>query len=79
MNDSMAKLMEAGYNIFLECKGKGRVYEMTFEGTLSKAVPDKPTIEELVEGVYTLAHAVGNSVEDVCDQLLEQVSTRKQV
>jgi hypothetical protein len=62
------EIMEMGWNVFLECKGRGREYEMTFEATASKVYQEGMTLEESMKSFYPV-HAVGNTIEEIVEKL----------
>lgn len=74
--DKLYQLMERGWNIGIECKGKGRNYEMTFEATASKVVTDDMTKEEIVDCMYNHIHTVGDTLEEILDNLTVSISKR---
>lgn len=62
--EHIKSLMEKGWNIHIECKGKGRTYEMTYEASGMNNT-----------GAYTRQiHAVGDSIAEVEAVLVKQVS-----
>ncbi|QST02491.1 hypothetical protein IMZ31_23870 (plasmid) [Pontibacillus sp. ALD_SL1] len=61
--DEIEKLMAEGWNIVIECKGKGRVYEMTYEATMKKVGGDP------IEQFYTKHHAFGSSLDEIARNL----------
>lgn len=62
------ELMEQGWNIFIECKGLGREYEMTFEATAHRVVTVEMTNEDKVKAFYPI-HAVGKDFTELIDVL----------
>ena len=52
------KMLE-GWNIYIECKGKGRCYEMTYEATAHKVDAS------LEEKFYTVNHGIGDTLEEL--------------
>lgn len=69
--------MERGWNIGIECKGKGRTYEMTFEATANKVVTDDMTKEEMVECMYNHIHTVGDTLEEIVDSLTQAINRKE--
>ena len=56
-------LREDGWNIFIECKSKGRTFEMTYEATMYN-------INDGVDGNTCLpCHAVGSSLDELAENL----------
>ncbi|PLS18968.1 hypothetical protein CVD28_00780 [Bacillus sp. M6-12] len=79
-SESLKKLMEMGYNVGIECKGKGRVYEMSFEATATRIQQEDEEYKDYVlSTIYNHFHAVGDTVEEVSAGLLEQVIKAKSV
>lgn len=75
--EQLTQLMARGWNIGIECKGKGRTYEMTYEATANKVSTDEMTKEELIDSMYNFVHAVGDTLEEVVDRLREQIDDRE--
>lgn len=75
--DKLYQLMERGWNIGIECKGKGRTYEMTFEATANKVVTDDMTKEEMVECMYNHIHTVGDTLEEIVDSLTQAINRKE--
>lgn len=71
--DKLYQLMEQGWNIHIECKGKGRNYEMTFEATANKVIREDMTSAEKISCLYTSAHAVGDNLKELLDNLEEKL------
>lgn len=68
MNELM-KMMERGWNIQLECKGKGREFEMTFEAGASKVF----SVGKEKDFPYPMnLYATGNSIEELMTELVRQ-------
>lgn len=65
--------MKDGFNIGIECKGKGREYEMTFEGTASNL--NTPFDEKLFESMDY--HGIGNSVEELLNNMFNKKGINK--
>lgn len=63
------QLMLEGWNIHIECKGKGRTYEMTYEATMTKVDGD------FLENFYTNHHAVGNTLDELAHNLRKTIQT----
>lgn len=55
--------MEQGYNLNIECKGKGRTYEMTFEGLADEV--GKTCLDNLTD--LAKYHGVGDTIEELLD------------
>jgi hypothetical protein len=51
--------MSEGWNIFIECKGKGRGYELTYEGKVYKVSWN------LEDKIYGFKFGVGNTIEEL--------------
>ena len=67
------QLMELGWNIQIECKGKGREYEMTFEATANRILSDEMTAKEKAYCLFSSAHAVGNNLDELLANLEKQM------
>lgn len=65
--------MKDGFNIGIECKGKGREYEMTFEGTASNL--NTPFNEKVLESLNY--HGVGNSIEELLNSMFNKNDINK--
>lgn len=65
--------MKDGFNIGIECKGKGREYEMTFEGTASNL--NTPFNEKVLESFNY--HGVGNSIEELLNSMFNKNDINK--
>lgn len=61
------KLMSEGWNIHIECKGKGRSYEMTYEAVMKRVDGD------LIENFYDKHHAVGDSLDKLAQNLRKTI------
>ena len=61
------KLMSEGWNINIECKGRGRTYEMTYEATMTKVGGD------VISNFYTNHHAVGDSLDELARNLRKTI------
>lgn len=61
--------MSEGWNISIECKGKGRTYEMSYEGYAYKV--DADLRERPVQ--YMLTHAVGNTLYELLEKMFSKV------
>jgi hypothetical protein len=61
------KMIE-GFNINIECKGKGRVYEYTYEGSAYHV--DLPLEDRLYE--FAKFHGVGNTIEELLISMFEE-------
>jgi len=55
--------MEEGFNLNIECKGKGRSYELTFEGSAYEV--GKPITDTLTD--FAKYHGVGDTIEELLD------------
>lgn len=74
--DKLHGLMEQGWNLHIECKGRGRDFGMTFEASAQKTPLADMTDEEKVACFYVQAHAVGNTLDELLDKLKSQLSRR---
>ena len=66
--DLLKQKMGEGWNISIECKGKGRVYEMSYEGNAYKVgsdFKDRPA-------QYFYYHGVGNTIEDLLNNMFNK-------
>lgn len=61
-------LMSRGWNINIECKGRGRQYEFTYEAT---AVPVGKTI---LDSDFVTLHTVGDSLDELIDNLQREMN-----
>ena len=73
MIEKLELLMQRGWNIGIECKGKGRTYEMTYEASASKVIGEDATNLEILKNVHNLAHSVGNTLDELIDALTLQI------
>jgi len=73
IEDKIKHLMERGWNLNIECKGKGRVYEMTYEVTAYKVPSKDSTMEEKIKSFYP-KYAIGNNLENVIDDLAKEIN-----
>lgn len=69
----LKKKMSQGFDIGIECKGKGREYEMTFEGTASSV--NTPPGDRFFESV--LYHGVGNTIEELLNNMFDKNTGKK--
>lgn len=67
--EQLEELMREGWNINIECKAKGRVYEMTYEAHGGWVVSEDASTDEHVEAFYKQIHAVGDTFEEVVANL----------
>ncbi|MFS0657423.1 hypothetical protein AB1L07_02195 [Niallia alba] len=74
--DHLYKIMESGWNIQLECKGKGREYEMSFEASAYKVVTSDMSEDDKIMAFYPI-HAVGDTLEEITDSLLKQIKLKE--
>lgn len=65
--DKIEELMNAGWDVFIECKGAGRAYEMTYEATM-KRVDSRPE-----EVLFSVRHAVGDTIEELAENLKKEI------
>lgn len=73
---SLQRIMELGYDVGFECKGKGREYEMTFEASARRIQrQDEDYREYLVSTFATTFHAVGDTIEETANLLLNQIES----
>ncbi|MEK3955651.1 MULTISPECIES: hypothetical protein [unclassified Psychrobacillus] len=66
--EKLQQLMEAGWNIHIECKGKGRSYEMSFEATATKVFVEMQDLEKSPYAYldrFQPIHAVGNTMAEL--------------
>lgn len=63
----LEQLMAEGWNIHIECKGAGRTYAMSYEATMTKVDGD------IVDNFYTNHHAVGNSIQELVENLRKTI------
>lgn len=61
------KLMAEGWNIQIECKGKGRKFEMSYEATMKKVHGD------IRETYLTNHHAVGKTLDELALNLRKTI------
>lgn len=69
----LKKKMSQGFDIGIECKGKGREYEMTFEGTASNV--NTPPGDRFFESA--LYHGVGNTIEELLNNMFDKNTNKK--
>lgn len=70
----LQKLMEQGWNIHIECKGKGRGYEMTFEASANRVLNENMSEAEKTASLYSNTHAVGNTLSELLDELERKIN-----
>lgn len=66
--DLLKTKMAEGWNISIECKGKGRTYEMSYEGSAYKVgsdLRDRPV-------QYMVYHGVGDTLEELLDNMFNK-------
>lgn len=63
IEERLKKYMEDGWNIRIECKGKGRNYEMTYEGSALN-VKDVRTFDQ--------KHGTGNTIEEMLNNIFAE-------
>lgn len=71
--DLLKEKMLQGFDIGIECKGKSREYEMTFEGTASHI--STPLEDRLFESA--LYHGVGDTIEELLDSMFNKKGMNK--
>ena len=76
MDSRLKEVMKLGYDVMVECKGKGRVYEMTYEATARKVLPQNPTNDDIVNSFKTY-HTVGDTLAEVGENLYQQIKSGK--
>lgn len=74
--DKLTQLMGQGWNINIECKGKGRNFEMTFEAVAQKVLVPGMTTSEQISCMVNQVHAVGNTMKQVIENLESKMTTR---
>lgn len=74
--DKLTQLMGQGWNINIECKGKGRNFEMTFEAIARKVLVPGMTTSEQISCMVNQVHAVGNTMNQVLEKLESKMKTR---
>jgi hypothetical protein len=66
VEDTLQHYMAQGWNIHIECKGKGREYALTYETSAA------PVGKTMLDNDWTYLHAVGDSLyEAVCNLFRE--------
>lgn len=70
------ELMAAGWDIRIECKGKGRSYEMTYEASGTQVLQDGMTNKEKMACLMTQVHAVGNTIDELLGKLEKQIAEK---
>ena len=71
--EKLLRLMEQGWNIHIECKGKGRVYEMTFEAIANRVITDEMPEDEKVRAFYPTLPVFGATFDELIDKLEKQL------
>lgn len=74
--EKLTQLMGQGWNINIECKGKGRKFEMTFEAVARKVLVPGMTTSEQISSMVNQVHAVGNTMKQVLENLESKMTTR---
>lgn len=72
MEDRLKELMKMGYNIHIECRGKGRTYEMTYNVTANKIMVSGMSMEEKLECYYSI-EVCGNTLEEAIGNLEKEI------
>lgn len=75
--EKLHRLMERGWNIGIECKGKGRNFEMTFEATANKIVTDDMSQKEVKDCMFNVIYTVGDTLEEIVDSLTAAINKRE--
>lgn len=73
MEDRLQALMKMGYNIHIECRGKGRTYEMTYNVTANKIMVSGMSMEEKLDCYYTM-EVCGKTLDEVIDKLEKEIN-----
>lgn len=68
----LEELMAQGWNIHIECKGKGRGYEMTYEAQGQLVLGQYEAEKDILHNYGKMIHAVG----DTFDELIEKLRTQ---
>lgn len=71
--EKLLRLMEQGWNIHISCKGKGRVYEMTFEAIANKVITDEMSEDEKVRTFHQAFPVFGATFDELIDKLEKQL------
>ena len=72
IEERLKYLMNKEWNIIIECKGKGREYQLTYEAIARKVVPSDATPQELLRSVYPI-HVVADTLEELLDILERKI------
>lgn len=78
-SEDFHRIMEKGWNINIECKGKGREYEMTFEATATKVVSDDSTTDDFFYWSLYPIHAVHDNLKSLLAIIYEKVLEKEKL
>lgn len=63
-NEQLTAMLQAGWSLLIECKGKHREYGMTYEGSGRKNIPNYAHLMDY--------HATGDTLSDLFKDFIEQ-------
>ena len=63
--ERLKRLMTDGWNIHIECKGKGREYKLSFKAHMQRAIAKEDNFKEY----FCSIHAVGDTLDKLLNEL----------
>jgi len=72
IEERLKKLMSLGWNIMIQCKGKGEAYQLTYEASAKLAIPRKATTEDLYRSMVKI-EALGDTLEELVTTLEKKI------
>lgn len=76
VEQKLQEIMSMGWNVNIEGKGKGRVYEMSYEATAYRVVTEEMDRMERVKCMYPI-HTVSDKLIDLLHNLYEQIKNKE--
>jgi hypothetical protein len=73
IEERLKKLMSLGWNIMIQCKGKGEAYQLTYEASAKLAIPRKATTEDLYRSMVKI-EALGDTLEELITALEKKIT-----
>lgn len=64
--------MSLGWNITIQCKGKGEAYQLTYEASARRVIPRKATTEDLYRSMVKF-EVIGDSLEELVTALEKKI------
>lgn len=73
IEERMQTLMKKRWNINIECKAKGREYELTYE-TQGSRIPQPGATQDEITMSFNMIHGIGNTLDELLTNLEKQVA-----